>query len=187
MKMKKTAAALVASAACAALSFAAVSVSYADDDQSESQVRRGFEIVPKGLKLDLAGKNRALVGMGSYLVNTSGCNGCHTLPNYADGGDPFKKQPEQINVAQYLTGGRIFGPFVSANITPDAEGKPAGLTLKEFIQMLRTGHNPKDPPGSIVQVMPWPVYGKKTDNDLTAIYEFLRSIPSRPDNPNPAP
>jgi len=30
--------------------------------------------------------------------------------------------------------------------------------------------------------MPWPVYGKMTDNDLKAIYEFLRAIPSRPDN-----
>jgi hypothetical protein len=26
--------------------------------------------------------------------------------------------------------------------------------------------------------MPWPAFGKKTDRDLTAIYEYLRSIPS---------
>jgi hypothetical protein len=26
--------------------------------------------------------------------------------------------------------------------------------------------------------MPWPVFGKKTDRDLQAIYECLRSIPS---------
>jgi hypothetical protein len=35
--------------------------------------------------------------------------------------------------------------------------------------------------------MPWSVYGKKTDLDLTAIYEFLRAVPSLPNNPNPGP
>ena len=92
-----------------------------------------------------------------------------------------------INFPVYLSGGRQFGPFTSANLTPDASGKPAGLTLNEFIQTLRTGHNPHDPPGSIIQVMPWPVYGKKTDHDLRAIYEFLRAIPSLLDNQNPGP
>ena len=130
-----------------------------------------------------------LVGLGSYLVNTTGCNDCHTHPAYAPGGDPFARQPEQINAAQYLAGGRTFppSPFVSANITPDFAGLPAGLTREEFIQTLRTGHNPKDPPGEILQIMPWPVFGKKTDRDLSAIYEFLRAIPSLPNNPNPGP
>ena len=90
--------------------------------------------------------------------------------------------------AQYLAGGRTFGPFItSANLTPDFAGRPAGLTLQQFIQTLRTGHNPNDPPAQILQVMPWSVFGKKTDHDLSAIYEFLRSIPSLPDNPNPGP
>ena len=29
--------------------------------------------------------------------------------------------------------------------------------------------------------------GKKTDHDLKAIYEYLRALPSLPDNPNPGP
>ena len=29
----------------------------------------------------------------------------------------------------------------------------------------------------ILQVMPWPVYGKMSDRELEAIYEFLRAIP----------
>src|SRR5438132_1352114 len=37
-------------------------------------------------------------------------------------------------------------------------------------------HNDKD--GAILQVMPWPVFGLKTDRDLNAIYEYLTSIPS---------
>ena len=35
----------------------------------------------------------------------------------------------------------------------------------------------------LLQVMPWPVYGKMKDRDLRAIYEFLRAIPSRPSMP----
>jgi hypothetical protein len=86
-----------------------------------------------------------------------------------------------------MAGGLQFGPFTSANITPDALGRPAGLTLEQFISTLRTGHNPLDPPGALLQVMPWPSFGKKTDNDLRAMYEYLSAIPSKPDNPNPGP
>jgi hypothetical protein len=159
-----------------------------DDDESESQqIRRGFQIVPAGVHLNMKGKNRDLVGLGSYIVNTSGCNDCHTHPEFLPNSSPFLGQPEMINFAQYLTGGRQFGPFTSDNLTPDSTGKPAGLTLRDFITTLRTGHNPNDPPGKILQVMPWPVYGKKTDHDLKAIYEYLRALPSLPDNPAPGP
>jgi len=52
-----------------------------------SQIRLGFDIVAAQFGrnfLNLAGKNRELVGLGSYLVNTTGCNDCHTYPNWAD-------------------------------------------------------------------------------------------------------
>jgi hypothetical protein len=173
----------IAFAAAATLSLSAAGES--GDEHHQSQVKRGFEIVPAGVSLNLAGKNRALVGLGSYIVNSGGCNDCHTRPSYAPGGDPFKGEPEMVNAAQYLSGGGVFGPFVSANLTPDHAGRPAGLTLQGFFSVMRKGHNPNDPPGSIVQVMPWPVFGKKTDHDLTAIYEYLRSIPPLPNNPNP--
>jgi hypothetical protein len=167
----------VAGAAAAVLALMALpAAGAADDESSQSQIQRGFEINP--VPLDLKGKNRALVGLGSYIVNTTGCNDCHTNPSYAPGGNPFLGQPEQVNVAGFLAGGQHFGPFVSANLTPDALGRPAGLTLEQFISTLRTGHNPLDPPGVLLQVMPWPAFGKKTDRDLTAIYEYLRSIPS---------
>jgi hypothetical protein len=35
----------------------------------------------------------------------------------------------------------------------------------------------------LLQVMPWPVYGKMSDRELAAIYEFLRAIPMI--NPRP--
>lgn len=157
-----------------------------NDEISESVIQRGFEIVPEGLQLNLRGKNRALVGLGSYNVNAQGgCNDCHTNPPYAAGGDPFAGEPEQINIPCYLSGGTSFGPFTSRNLTPDSNGLPAGLTLEEFIHVLRTGEDttsPFNPPfdGGLLQVMPWPVYGKMTDRDLKAIYEYLSAIPSRP-------
>ena len=169
---------LVAGAVAAGLALIVLPVtSSLAGDSSESQIKRGFEINP--VPLDLRGRNRALVGLGSYIVNTGGCNDCHTNPSYANGGDPYLGQPEQVNIAGFLAGGQHFGPFTtSANITPDALGRPAGLTLQQFITTLRTGHNPLDPPGTLLQVMPWPAFGKKTDRDLRAIYEYLRSIPS---------
>lgn len=153
-----------------------------------SQVKRGFEIVPHGVQLNMTGKNRSMIGLGSYIVNTSGCVDCHTYPSYMKNGDPFLGLAEVINFQEYMTGGRMFGPNLTApNITPDSSGKPAGLTHAQFIATLRTGHNPNDPPNHILQVMPWPSFGKKTDLDLTAIYEYLRAIPSLPDNQHPGP
>jgi hypothetical protein len=164
----------------------AVSTARADE---LSQILRGFEIAP--VKLNLAGKDWALVGLGSYLVNTTGCNDCHTYPNWAVGGNPYLGQPEHINTQVYMAGGRPFGPdpvdpniqVVSANITPDRNGRPAGLTLGLFLDVMHTGHDPDDPTRMrLLKVMPWPLYRWKTDRDLIAIYEYLRAIPRIPAN-----
>jgi hypothetical protein len=40
---------------------------------------------------------------------------------------------------------------------------------------MRTGE--KDD-GTLLQVMPWPVYGKMTRRDLSAVYAYLSAIPS---------
>jgi len=169
------------------------SLAAADDEGADgrgafgdgSRAAIGLRISP--VPLGLHGKNRALVGLGSYLVNAAGgCNDCHTRPSYAPGGDPYQGEPTRINADQYLTGGRQFGPITSRNITPDAHGLPAGLTFEEFERALRAGRDPDDP-GRILQVMPWPVYQHLLGLDLRAIYEYLSAIPSRPDNPNPGP
>ena len=61
-------------------------------DNETSLIRIGFEIAP--VPLNLEGKNRDLVGLGSFIVNgQSDCNGCHTGGgppnfNYAAGGTP---------------------------------------------------------------------------------------------------
>jgi hypothetical protein len=147
----------------------------------ERKIRKGLRIAP--VPLDFTHKNPALVGLGSYIVNAQGgCNDCHTNPPYAEGWDPFQGQSPVVNGEGYLAGGMRFGPFVSRNLTPCQDGKPAGLTLEQFMQGMRTGADLKDdvlPPGDtpLLQVMPWPVYGLMTNCDLQAIYEYLRAIP----------
>src|SRR5260370_35277980 len=45
-------------------------------DDAASRIEQGFEIAPVPLNLD--GKNRSLVGLGSYIVNGPGDrNACH--------------------------------------------------------------------------------------------------------------
>jgi len=124
-----------------------------DSANDEAQVKRGFQISP--VPLNLAGKNRTLVGLGSYLVNaTEGCNDCHSAgpeTTYAPGGNPYFKgnPPTVINQATYLSGGRNFGSLlpgtpeiVSRNLTPDRSGRPAGgLTFAQFVRIMRTGED----------------------------------------------
>jgi len=151
-----------------------------DNGNGNSRVQRGFDLAP--VTLTTKGLNKALVGEGSYIVNTSGCNDCHTNPPYAEGGDPFLGQKEQINTDGYLGGGMAFGPlFTSRNLTPRASnGRPAGLTLAQFTEALRKGTDFKNAHpliSPLLQVMPWPVYGKLSDREIEAVYEYLRAIP----------
>lgn len=55
-----------------------------NDAINESVVEQGFAAspIPEEL-LNFKGKNRELVGLGSYIVNASAdCNGCHTFPRF---------------------------------------------------------------------------------------------------------
>jgi hypothetical protein len=86
------------------------------DNDEASLVRIGFEIAP--VPLNLEGKDRDLVGLGSFLVNAVGdCNGCHTgglAPNfnYANNHNPYFGQPAKNDPSTYLSGGTDFGPAV---------------------------------------------------------------------------
>jgi hypothetical protein len=123
----------------------------ADDDGEQVKIRIGFEIAP--VPLNLEGKDRRLVGLGSYIVNGAGhCNVCHSAgpaTEYAKGGNPYFKgnQPTVVNQATYLGGGRVFPQqapgvplIVSRNLTPDKTGRPeGGRTFAEFRYIIRTG------------------------------------------------
>jgi hypothetical protein len=178
-------------------------------DDSDSRIERGLEIAP--VHLNLEGKNRALVGLGSYIVNAQAdCNGCHSAgppTEFAKGGNPFFGQPEKINPATYLGGGRDFGELapppgigsahiISRNLTPTPKtGLPEGdHTFEQFLTILRTGKDfdhlhptctgapnpgcvPKPFDGDLLQIMPWPIQQHMSDRDIRAIYEYLKAIP----------
>jgi hypothetical protein len=177
------------------------------DTRHESRIKRGFEIAP--VPLNLEGKNRALVGLGSYLVNTNECVDCHSrTPGeagsvhwwFVPGGNPFLGQPEQINTDHYLWGGGLFmvpdvdgklQPVISRNLTPDASGLPAGYTFEQFWLVMRTGIDLKNlephipsAEHDLLQAMPWPFFDEFTDHDLRAIYEYLSAIPCIEGPPN---
>jgi hypothetical protein len=190
----------------------------ADDDEGEgkaSRVQQGFKIAP--VTLNYKGKNHALVGYGSYLVNAvADCNGCHTKdPQSEYSVNPYfiqKNFQKVVNPDYYLGGGQDFGPLpaagfadiVTRNITPDKTGRPAGLSFRDFLDVIRKGTDMdkwhptcSGPPnghcvpapfdGSLLQIMPWPAFQDMTDGDLRAIYEYLSAIPCLEGDPgNPA-
>jgi hypothetical protein len=156
------------------------------DDDSRSQIGLAYAR-RQGITLNFGDRDRATVGLGSYLVNAvGGCNDCHTAPPYTRDPYAFLGAPKQVNVACYLAGGTDFGIAVSRDLTPFKNGKPAGLTFKAFLHVIRTGEDP-DHPGQLLEVMPWPVYQTMSDGDLRAIYEYLSTIPPVPVNVCGAP
>lgn len=123
-------------------------------EDSNSKIQIGFAAAP--VPLNLVGKNRALVGLGSYIVNVgSECNGCHSAgpqTEFANSHNPYLlpgifNPPKKLNPATYLGGGRDFGPLipgspsiVSRNLTPDKTGRPAGgISFAQFVQIIRHG------------------------------------------------
>jgi hypothetical protein len=162
MTFRSIAKPLFAAATSLAVVFAAMSIkaprANADDDDTNSKIKIGFAIAP--VPLNLAGRNKALVGYGSYIVNAVGdCNGCHTAgvpPNldYKAGGNPYFNQPEVVDPTVYLSGGMDFGPvgtptgpksypgpdIITRNLTPNKDGAPeGGVSLSEFKEIMRRG------------------------------------------------
>ncbi len=112
------------------------------------------------------------VTYGEYLVTVGGCEGCHTPE---ENGQPV--------MDRRLAGGREFqfpeGMMISANITPD---DTAGIGLwseDRFVTEIRTRIQlPLEPvTQQTFTLMPWTHLAQLTDDDLRAIYRYLRTVP----------
>lgn len=77
-----------------------------------------------------------------------------------------------------------WGRVASANITPDASGIPY-YDEELFKQVMRTGYVKAR---KLSQIMPWTVFRGITDEDLTAVFAYLRTlkpVAHRVDNTEP--
>ncbi len=103
---------------------------------------------------------------GAYLVSVGGCTDCHT---------PQDAQGRPLPGMEFAGGFILDGPWgrvASANITPDPSGIPY-YDLDLFKQAMHTGFVKAR---SINQIMPWKDYGGMTDEDLSAIFAYLKTL-----------
>ncbi|MBL9018421.1 MAG: c-type cytochrome [Myxococcales bacterium] len=141
---------------------------------------------------------QSAVERGQYLVTVGGCNDCHT---------PFKLGPNgpEPDMTRMLSGHPAelvmppapapTGPWLvasagtntahagpwgvsfTANLTPDQDTGIGAWSVETFMATIRNGRHmgagrPLNPP------MPWFNYAKMTDEDLRAVYAYLRTIPA---------
>ena len=138
------------------------------------------------------------IARGRYLVTIASCNDCHTpfkmgpegpepdmsrmLSGHPEGlVVPSLKEPlpEGLGFVGSATNTAFIGPWgisYSFNLTPD-DNTGIGIWSEDiFVSTLRTGRHwgvsrPILPP------MPWQFIGQMTDDDLKAVYAYLRTIP----------
>lgn len=103
---------------------------------------------------------------GKYLVTMAGCEDCHT-PKDAHG----QPLPGMDFAGGFILDGP-WGRVASANITPD----PSGISYYDqatFTQVIRTGFVGAR---KLNQIMPWHVYRGMTDEDIVAMFAFMRTL-----------
>ncbi len=147
-------------------------------------VNRLINTLPEPIAAPVAAPDRSnQVAYGGYLTTIAGCSDCHTprdaqdqpVPGLAFGGG----QPVQGSKTR----------VAAMNLTPD----PAGIPYYDddlFVNFMRTGFVGAR---EISDAMPWAIYGAMTDEDLRAIFAYLRTlapVKHRVDNdlePTPCP
>jgi hypothetical protein len=151
-----------------------------------------------------------LVALGRYIVTTGGCDDCHTPKIYTPNGpvpDTTKRfagflsetKLPVLDTKFVMPGNWVatesnfsgwVGPWgisFASNLTPDNETGIGTLSEEMFIKTLREGKlmgvgRPLLPP------MPWQVLSGKTDQDLKAMYAYLKTVkPIHNQVPQPVP
>ncbi|PKA14731.1 cytochrome c [Leptospira haakeii] len=117
------------------------------------------------------------VSYGKYLFVAAACTECHTKQ---DKGKPV--------AGMELAGGFEFPlgngtKIVSANLTPDKETGLGNWTESQFVKRFKNMELPKYKPHSIKKgefqtIMPWTMYAGMTEEDLSAIFAYLQTVPA---------
>ncbi|HSK12484.1 MAG TPA: hypothetical protein VK907_04665 [Phnomibacter sp.] len=150
-----------------------------------------------------------LVERGRYLVEIMACNDCHSPKIMTPEGialDPerlLSGHPAEMPVAPYdaataqdwllmnMNGTAMKGPWgisFSANLTPESTGIKF-WTEEQFFRSIRHGYA-KGIEGNrkLLPPMPWEMYRNATDEDLSAIFAYLKSLkPVKNAVPQPIP
>lgn len=155
---------------------------------------------------------KAQIERGKYLVTIAGCNDCHTtkIPNPNDpkgfefdstlllSGFPADYKlpevpagvigPEQWGAIMTHDLTAFAGPWGTSfarNLTPDTATGLGSWTEEIFIKAMRTGKDMGEG-RAILPPMPWFNFALMTDDDLKAIFAYLRTL--KPiENPVPDP
>ncbi len=112
---------------------------------------------------------------GHYLARIGGCYECHT-PHDDKGG---------LDSSRPFAGGWVmkgpWGRVVTANLTPASHTFMGQATKEQFIGRFHAfagfdvSTAPTPPPGRNT-VMPWVAFARMTDEDLGAIYDYLKTV-----------
>ena len=139
------------------------------------------------------------VDRGKMLVIGGGCHDCHTPKKIGPNGPeadmsrmlsghpesegvppPFKgaSGPYTIHINDHLTAwSGAWGVSFAANLTPDQNTGLGIWTEDMFLNALKQGkHMGTSRP--ILPPMPWNWYGQLPDEDLKAMFAYLKSIPA---------
>ena len=141
----------------------------------------------------------AQVDRGRYLVTVLGCNDCHTPWRMGENGpEPdmsrmLSGHPQQLVLppppaltpgawesASWSTVTAWAGPWgvsFTANLTPDPETGLGKWTEQEFMDTMHSGRH-QGRGRELLPPMPWFNVGALTDQDLKAVFAYLKSIPA---------
>lgn len=142
------------------------------------------------------------IAKGAALVHLGGCNDCHSpkimtamgpIPdtNRILSGYPANSPLPEITYDATKPGNWVLmsadlttaiGPWGmthAANLTPDSVTGIGSWTVENFIGAMRTGKHLGQAGGRpILPPMPWPGLGKLSDEELSDMFLYLRSIPA---------
>ena len=156
-----------------------------------------------------AAPTQSPIERGKFLVTIGGCNDCHTpLKMGAKGPEPdftrllsghpsgmqlppppaLPPGPWMVVASATLTAwSGPWGISYSANLTPDPETGIGAWDETTFIRAMRTGKH-LGGGRDILPPMPWQGLGSLGDEDLKAIFAYLKSVPAINNAiPNPVP
>lgn len=144
-----------------------------------------------------AGANAAQIQRGAFMVQVGGCNDCHTPWKLGPNGPepdltrmlsghpqdlvmpPVPQMSELWNVAFGATFTAAAGPWgvsFTRNLTPDPDTGLGMWTEAEFIATLRSGRT-QGRGRELLPPMPWPPLSTLPEEDLKALWAFLRNLP----------